>query len=98
MRAWEAQAQWSEDSSGNLARQRSHDNLVTELHGKFAEDEKKERATKVQSNTKKQRRGTHRDEGLAGEEEAAPRQTAKLGVWALVVVLWIWVLGSATTR
>jgi hypothetical protein len=40
LRAWEAQARWSEDSSGNLARQRVQDNSVTELHGKFAEDEK----------------------------------------------------------
>jgi hypothetical protein len=29
---------------------------------------KKERATKVQANPKKQRRGTHMDERLAGEE------------------------------
>jgi hypothetical protein len=47
LRAWEAQARWSEDSSA--------------------------RATKVQSNTKKRRR-THLVEGLAGEEEVAPRQ------------------------
>ena len=79
----------------NLARQRAQDNSVTKLHGKFAEDEKRTRYEgSIQHKEKEEnspgRRTRRRRRGRA--------ETAKLGIWALAGVLWIWALGSATTR
>jgi hypothetical protein len=79
----------------NLARQRAQDNSITKLHGKFAEDEKRTRYEgSIQHKEKEEnspgRRTRRRRRGRA--------ETAKLGIWALAGVLWIWALGSATTR